>query len=138
GDEAWRLHLPGPLPVDGFWSLTMYEATQDGQFFLTENPLHRYAIGDRTPGLRRGSDGSIDIVIARTDPVVAGYNWLPAPAGGPSAMILRACLPRPDLLDGRYRLPPLEPFHTEALGPAATPPAEAQEPAQPRRRRRRR
>src|SRR5262249_19292817 len=37
GDGLHRLSLPSALPVDGFWSLTMYEATSDGQFFFTEN-----------------------------------------------------------------------------------------------------
>jgi hypothetical protein len=137
GDGRWRLHLPGPLPVDGFWSLTMYEATADGQFFMTENPAHRYAIGDRTSGLRRGADGSIDIVISRSDPVLAGYNWLPAPASGPWTVVLRAYLPKPELLDGRYRVPALAP-DTETTEIAATPGETPQPPGRRRSRHRRR
>ena len=57
GDGLYRLRLSGPVPVDGFWSLTMYEPTGDGQFFLTDNSLKRYAIGDRTEGLKRGPGG---------------------------------------------------------------------------------
>ncbi|MBS0408840.1 MAG: DUF1254 domain-containing protein [Proteobacteria bacterium] len=122
----WRLRLPGPLPVDGFWSLTMYEATDQGQFFLTDNPLNRYAIGDRTPGLARGADGGLEIWIQRTDP--GGdktANWLPAPAQGPFAMILRAYLPKPALVHGRYRLPALEDLDAAPTlpGPPAAPPA---------------
>ncbi|WP_304170072.1 DUF1254 domain-containing protein [Phenylobacterium aquaticum] len=108
GDGLYRLSLPAQLPLDGFWSLTMYEATPQGQFFLTENALHRYAIGDRTPGLARNPDGGVDIWIGRTDP--GGdrrANWLPAPVQGPFAMTLRAYLPRAEFLDGRYRLPPV-------------------------------
>jgi len=37
GDGLYRLSLPGPIPADAFWSLTMYESTGDGRFFLTEN-----------------------------------------------------------------------------------------------------
>jgi len=133
-DGAYQLHLPGPLPVDGFWSLTMYEATADGQFFLTANPLNRYAIGDRTPGLVRGPNGEIDIFIARDDPGGAKTaNWLPAPASGPFAVSLRAYLPRAELLDGRYRLPPLARIDLPPPQPQP-PPA----PPPPRRRRRRR
>jgi hypothetical protein len=108
GDGLYRLSLPGPLPVDAFWSLTMYEPTGDGRFFLTANPLNRYAIGDRTEGLRRGPGGAIDIWIGRSDP--GGdrtANWLPAPKSGPFALTLRAYLPRPELLDGAYRVPPI-------------------------------
>ena len=41
--------MPAPPPVDAFWSLTMYDAHE---FYLVENPLNRYSIGDRTPGTR--------------------------------------------------------------------------------------
>ena len=110
-DGRFRLGLPGPLPADGFWSLTMYEATPDGQFFLTGNAINRYAIGDRTPHLRRDLNGSMDIWIGREDPGGSRTaNWLPAPAKGPFAMTMRAYLPRQEFLDGRYRLPPLEAF----------------------------
>ena len=107
GDGAWRLNFPpGQLPpVDAFWSLTMYEATAQG-FFLTENPLGRYAIGDRTKGLRRNADGSLDIWIARQDPGGGRTeNWLPAPATGPYIMSLRAYVPKDALLTGAYRIP---------------------------------
>jgi hypothetical protein len=33
-------------------------------------------------------------------------NWLPAPAE-PFALFMRAYLPRPELLQGYYRMPPL-------------------------------
>ena len=108
GDGPYVLRFPGNAqpPVDAFWSLTMYEATPEGQFFLVENPLGRYSIGDRTPGLARGADGSLEIWIARSDPGGArSANWLPAPASGPFTLSFRAYLPRPELLDGRYRLP---------------------------------
>lgn len=109
GDGLYRLTLPAQLPLDGFWSLSMYEATPDGQFFFTDNPLNRYAIGDRTRGLTRNADGSLDIWISRTDPGGArSPNWLPAPKAGPYALFLRAYLPKAELLDGRWRLPAIE------------------------------
>lgn len=108
GDGLYRLSLPARLPLDGFWSLSMYEATSDGQFFFTDNPLGRYTIGDRTRGLKRNADGSLDLWIGRTDPGGERLtNWLPAPKAGPFAMYLRAYLPRAELLDGRFRLPPV-------------------------------
>lgn len=108
GDGLYRFTLARPIPVAAFWSLSMYEATPDGQFFFTPNALGRYAIGDRTPGLRRNPDGSLDLWIGRRDPGdERRANWLPAPASGPFALTLRAYLPKAELLDGRYRLPPI-------------------------------
>ncbi len=110
GDGLWRVHLPdGGPPVDAFWSLTMYESLPTGQHFLTRNPIGRYAIGDRTPGLKINADRSLDIWISRADPGgERTANWLPAPASGPFMMTLRAYLPRPAMIDGEYHLPPVE------------------------------
>ena len=109
GDGLYRLTLPAELPLDGFWSLSMYEATPDGQFFFTDNPIKRYAIGDRTPGLKREADGSVALWIGRTDPGGdRSANWLPAPKSGPFTLYLRTYLPRAELLDGRFRFKPVE------------------------------
>ncbi|PTT08648.1 DUF1254 domain-containing protein [Caulobacter sp. HMWF025] len=108
GDGLYRLTLPARLPLDGFWSLSMYEATPDGQYFFADNPIDRYAIGDRTPGLKRNADGSLDLWISRTDPGgERSANWLPAPKAGPFSMTLRTYLPRAELLDGRFRFDPI-------------------------------
>jgi hypothetical protein len=111
GGKMWRIHFaPGQLPpVGGFWSLSMYERTREGQSFFTENPLKRYAIGDRTPGLKTNDDGSLDIWIGHHSPgEERRANWLPAPLG-PFTMTLRAYLPASTFLNGDYRLPPVTP-----------------------------
>ena len=111
GTRPWRLHFQADklIPVDSFWSLSLYEGTADGQFFFTDNPIHRYAIGDRTPGLTYNADGSLDIWISHERPAEGRRgNWLPAPAG-PFALFMRAYFARPALLDGQYRLPAVEP-----------------------------
>lgn len=110
GQADWRLHFPVDrlLPVNAFWSLTLYEATADGQFFFADNPIGRYTIGDRTPSLTHNVDGSLDIWIGNTRPASDRLgNWLPAPQG-PFALFMRAYLPKPELLHGSYRLPPVE------------------------------
>lgn len=106
GDGPYSLTLPADLPLDGFWSLSMYEVTPEAQLFFTKNSLNRFAIGDRSPGLKRNADGSVTLWIGRADPGGArSANWLPAPATGPWALYMRAYLPRPQMLDGRWRLP---------------------------------
>jgi hypothetical protein len=37
----------------------MYEWTPDGRRFFVDNPLRRYAIGDRSRSLKRNPDGSL-------------------------------------------------------------------------------
>jgi hypothetical protein len=108
GDGLYRFSLPADVPLDGFWSLSMYEAMPDGQFFFTDNPLKRYAIGDRSKGLKRRKDGGVDVWIGRTDPGgERTANWLPAPKAGPWMVTWRAYLPRPALINGEWRLSPI-------------------------------
>jgi hypothetical protein len=108
GATPWRLHFDKAQlpPVDGFWSLTMYQLTPDGQQFFFDNVINRYAIGDRTAGLKYGTDGSLDIWISRDDPgAERRSNWLPAPPTDKLAMVFRAYMPKSELLDGTYALP---------------------------------
>lgn len=107
--DRYRLSFPAGqlLPVDAFWSLTVYKAMPQGQFLFAPNALGRYSIGDRTPGLRHNADGSLDLWISRSDPGgERSANWLPAP-DGPFMLSLRAYLPKPALLTGEYRAPAL-------------------------------
>lgn len=106
GSQRYRLRFaPGQLPpVDAFWSVTPYESTG---FQLVENPIARYAIGDRTPGLRLEPDGSLEILLAATAPPDPGTNWLPVPAG-PFHLVARLYQPRPAALNGTWKMPVVE------------------------------
>lgn len=106
GSGRYRLRFPSDPPVGAFWSVTMYD-TPD--FFLVANPIDRYSIGDRTPGLVRGDDGSLTIYMQRDEPTdpTARANWLPTPAGT-FRPILRMYEPAAAVFDGGYELPPIE------------------------------
>jgi len=76
-----------------------------GRVFFVRNELDRFAIGDRSPGLRRNADGSLDIWIGADNPGPdRGANWLPAPPG-PFHLFPCAYLPRIDQLEGRMPVP---------------------------------
>lgn len=104
GGASYELRFEQPPPVGAFWSVTMYDTPG---FFLVDNPIGRYSIGDRTPGLRRGPDGSLTLVLQHDPPSAADElaNWLPTPAG-PFRPILRMYEPEAAVFDGRYVLPP--------------------------------
>ena len=107
GQRRYRIRIPAAgVPSDAFWSLSVYERMPDGRLFFTENSGGRYAVGDRTPGLQRAADGSIDLWLQTQPPADEGQraNWLPAPPG-PMQLSLRAYLPRPELREGRAALP---------------------------------
>lgn len=106
GANSYRIRFAkGQLPpVSGFWSITAYTAAG---VQLSENPLHRYNIGDRTKGLKFAADGSLTLTLSANRPREGTANWLPVPAAG-FTLVTRLYLPHPEALDGRYVLPPVE------------------------------
>ena len=87
-------------PVKGFWSITMYD--KDGYFI--ENPINRYAIGDRN-NLKKNADGSLDLYIQKDSPGKdKESNWLPAPAGSFN-LCLRMYWPDQKFLAGEWTPP---------------------------------
>lgn len=105
GANAYRIRFaPGALPpVRAFWSLTLYGPDR----FLVENPLGRYALGDRSAGLVYGEDGSLELHVQATPPAGREANWLPSPPGEFSLM-LRLYLPEDTVLDGSWVPPGVE------------------------------
>jgi hypothetical protein len=106
GRRRWVLRFePGQLPpVSEFWSVTMYNLPER---LLVKNAINRYSIGDRTPGLKLGADGSLEIYIQNDNPGAAkASNWLPAPAG-PFFFVARLYGPQDPALKGTWTLPRL-------------------------------
>lgn len=99
---------PGQLPpAQAFWSVTLYEVPAG---VLHANPIQRYSIGDRTPGLRRDRDGALTLYIQHEQPEADKLaNWLPAPPG-PFALALRMYLPATDAAAKAWHPPGLEPI----------------------------
>ncbi len=108
GENAYRFTIPAEgMPVDAFWSMTMYQEADDGRFYMIDNPISRYTIGDRTRDLVRQPDGSVLISVQAEAPNgPAARNWLPAPEG-PFMLFFRAYIPRPEILEGRWSPPAL-------------------------------
>jgi hypothetical protein len=105
-EHRYELHMPVPPPVDAFWSLTMYDAHQ---FYLVDNVINRYSIGDRTPGLKYGPDGSLTIYMQKDSPGPdKESNWLPTPQTGNFRPIMRMYQPKEPILNGTYLLPPIK------------------------------
>jgi hypothetical protein len=105
GAHRYVIRFPkGQLPpVGAFWSLTVYNAKQT----FVQNPLDRYAIGDRDK-LKFNDDGSLSLYIQHDSPGKdKESNWLPAPADSFN-LIMRLYWPKKDVVDGTWKMPPIE------------------------------
>ncbi|TDY23001.1 hypothetical protein B0G81_3325 [Paraburkholderia sp. BL6665CI2N2] len=90
-------------PVQGFWSLTLYDAYH----FFVPNPLGRYAIGTRNTDLRPNPDGSLTVYIQSEPPADPAQraNWLPAPRDGDFSLMMRAYWPAAAITAGNWTPP---------------------------------
>lgn len=88
-------------PVDAFWSITMYNASD----FFVDNSINRYAIGNRTEGLKTNPDGSLTVYIQKDAPVGDKQgNWLPSPEGN-FRLSMRLYNPKAEILNGKWTPP---------------------------------
>jgi len=105
GAKRYVMHFEkeGLPPVNGFWSLTMYDAS----YFFVDNPLNRYTLSLRNK-LKPNADGSIDLYIQHESPGKdKESNWLPAPKDQ-FILMLRMYWPKekpPSILDGTWKIP---------------------------------
>ena len=104
GAKRYTMHFPsGQLPVcDGFWSITLYDPTYN----FTDNPINRYAIGNRTEGLKIDADGGLTLYIQSTSPGKdEESNWLPCTKSGVFVMVLRTYLPGSAIVEQTWAPP---------------------------------
>jgi hypothetical protein len=105
GEKKYVMHFnKGELPpVNGFWSLTMYDAN----YFFVPNPLNRYTVSQRNK-LAVNPDGSVDLYVQNESPGKdKEQNWLPAPKDK-FILMMRLYWPKetpPSILDGSWKIP---------------------------------
>lgn len=95
GETIYRLQVPAGVPVDGFWSVSVYGA--DG--YYAKNSLDRYTLNNLTA--QKNADGSVTIQFggcsdfaANFIPTVAGWNYM-----------VRLYRPRQEVLNGCWTFP---------------------------------
>jgi hypothetical protein len=104
GNRKYQLTLDVPLPVNAFWSVTMYDTSYDGTAgYMVDNPIDRYLINSLTPGTVV-EDGKLVVTMQREEPTdpTERANWLPTPDGN-FYLLLRLYWPKPEALDGTWK-----------------------------------
>jgi hypothetical protein len=91
-------------PVDGFWSLTMYNK----EHLFEPNALHRYSLGTKSKSMKLSPDGSLTIYVQNASPGPDKQdNWLPAPKDNFS-LYIRAYWPKAELTEGHWTPPQVQ------------------------------
>jgi len=97
GRIAYRFEFK-QVPADGFWSVSVY----NDRGFFEPNPGNAYSV--TSIGAKRGADGTVAVQLGGCEG--GAPNCLPTPPGW--SYTARFYRPRPEALDGRWALPPLQ------------------------------
>lgn len=97
GTQAYKVTV-GKVPVDGFWSISVYNA----KGYFQKNAQGAYSLNDVTA--KKNNDGTVTVQFGGCDG--SAPNCLPIPHGW-NAM-LRLYRPRPEVLSGRWTFPELQ------------------------------
>jgi hypothetical protein len=101
GENTYVITFAKVPPVDGFWSLTLYNS----EHFFHPNPLNRYSLGTKNKSLKYNADGSLTLYAGAKSPGAdKESNWLPA-SNGPFSLYIRAYWANKDIIDGQWKPP---------------------------------
>jgi hypothetical protein len=105
GGNSYTVTFPVTPPVNGFWSLTLYNE----HHFFAPNDLRRYSLGTKNKTLKFSQDGSLTIYVQSEEPPEDQQaNWLPAPKDADFSLFIRAYWPKTPVVDGSWTPPAVQ------------------------------
>ena len=112
GNTNYRLHVPPKVPVNQYWSMTVYNRATHS-FIRNARWLGR---SSQTPGLKTNADGSVDIYFGPAAPTSGESNWVPTDPKGRFEVLARFYGPDKALFDKTWKLSDIERLPQEAVG----------------------
>jgi hypothetical protein len=95
GAAIYKLSVPGKVPVNAFWSVTVYDA----EGYLKKNQYDAYSLNSITA--KKSADGSVAVQFGGCDgkvpnclPTMKGWNYM-----------VRLYRPRDEVLNGKWKFP---------------------------------
>lgn len=107
-DKTYKLHVPADVPVGQFWSVTLYSENTRRPYDNGGTELRDVSLGSRTKGLKKNSDGSVDLYIGPTAPDGMESNHLKTVGDDGWFVYFRLYAPLQPFFDKSFKLPDFE------------------------------
>jgi hypothetical protein len=104
GRESYRLSVPAHVPVNQYWSVTVYDRATHALI----RAVTRSGRSSQSPGLQVNTDGAVDIWFGPNAPAGKDSNWVPTNPNGQFEVLFRFYGPEKPLLDRTWKLPDIE------------------------------
>lgn len=104
GGQTYRLHVPGNVPVEQYWSVTAY----DRQTHALIKDLRRASRASNASEVQKNADGSVDIHFAAKAPPGKEANWVPTDPNRKFELLFRLYAPKKELFEKKWVLPDVE------------------------------
>jgi len=104
GATPYRLNVPANPPVQLYWSATAYDRETHALIRDVKWPSR----SSNTPGLKKNSDGSMDIYFGSSVPAGKEMNWVPTNASRGFEVLFRLYGPTKDFFDKKWVLQDIE------------------------------
>ena len=107
-DRNYRLRVPANVPVEQFWSVTLYSENTRRPYENGGTEIKDVSLGSRTDGIKKNADGSVDLYIGPQAPEGWGSNHLKTVGDDGWFVYFRLYAPLGPFFDKSFQLPDFE------------------------------
>jgi hypothetical protein len=104
GSKIYRLHVPPNVPIEQYWSLTVYDRDTHA---LVKN-VDRASRASNNAEVKKNADGSVDLYVGAKAPASQESNWIPTDPARKFELMFRLYGPKKELFDKVWALPDVE------------------------------
>ena len=104
GAKTYRLHVPPNVPVQQYWSVTLY----DRETHALIKGVDRASRASNAVEVQKNADGSVDVYFGPKAPTGKQSNWIPTDPARRFEMMFRLYGPTKALFDKTWTLPDVE------------------------------
>jgi hypothetical protein len=108
GGKNYRLHVPANVPIEQYWSVTVYDRKTHA---LVLN-MSRASRSSQIPELKKNADGSIDVYFGPKASPGNESNWVPTDPKRGFELMFRLYAPKKEFFDKVWVLPDVEKITT--------------------------
>ncbi|PWT96132.1 MAG: hypothetical protein C5B52_16380 [Bacteroidetes bacterium] len=104
GANSYQLHLPPNVPVNLYWSVTVY----DRETHALIKGMPHSSRASTSAGIQKNADGSVDVYFGPRAPAGKKSNWVPTDPNGKFELLARFYGPKKEFFEKAWKMGDVE------------------------------